>query len=212
MDGVSPSVVTYGALMDALSRRVGALTGGSRAGGRKLPKAATTRSARRFPARWVGCASGGALREEMDDRWRGGSRRAACSARCWRRRRPRRRRRGSLRGCPVQGVRVVRGRWKRPGSRARATRTRRSSRAAVNAGDADRATSEARSGRVKRTAAVFAASIHACGSTSDGADLPAALAIWEDMRAESVEADAMLYATLHGRSGRARSWRASRSG
>ena len=59
------------------------------------------------------------------------------------------------------------------------------------------------SGRVKRTAAVFAAAIHACGSTSDGADLPAALAIWEDMRAESVEADAMLYATLMDVSGRA---------
>ena len=64
MDGVSPGVVTYGALMDALSRRVLELTKADRRAraGESCGKSPTTprASRRRFPApeRWVDCFVG----------------------------------------------------------------------------------------------------------------------------------------------------------
>ena len=202
MDGVSPSVVTYGALMDALSRRVGALTGGSRAGGRKLRKnpddakrAEVSGEVGRLLRRCF------ALREEMDD---AGVVPDACVlnsllAACGRA--------AAAEDLSADALSKAFALYEEmETSRITCDAYTYASliTACVNAGDADRALElYARSGRVKRTAAVFAAAIHACGSTSDGADLPAALAIWEDMRAESVEADAMLYATLMDVSGRA---------
>ena len=202
MDGVSPSVVTYGALMDALSRRVGALTGGSRAGGRKLRKnpddakrAEVSGEVGRLLRRCF------ALREEMDDAVVVpdacvlNSLLAACG------------RAAAAEDLSADALSKAFALYEEmETSRITCDAYTYASliTACVNAGDADRALElYARSGRVKRTAAVFAAAIHACGSTSDGADLPAALAIWEDMRAESVEADAMLYATLMDVSGRA---------
>ena len=78
----------------------------------------------------------------------------------------------------------------------------------VNAGEPERALElYERSGarKVKRTAAVFAAAAHACGSDAlpNGPDLQRALEIWRDMRAEGVPPDAMLYATLVDVAGRA---------
>ena len=78
----------------------------------------------------------------------------------------------------------------------------------VNAGEPERALEVyAKSGekKVKRTAAVFAAAAHACGSDAlpDGPDLQRALDVWRDMRAENVAPDAMLYATLVDVAGRA---------
>ena len=124
MDGVSPSVVTYGALMDALSRRVGALTGGSRAGAKTAEK--PRRREARGGFRRGGSTASSVLRPARGDGRRGGGSRrvraelllAACGRAAAARISPRT-------PCPRRS-RCTR-RWKRPGSRATPTRTRRSS-------------------------------------------------------------------------------------
>jgi len=228
MDRVEPSVVTYGALMDALSRRVLELTNrgsgrtrdSSRDSSRVPPLASLPTDAESDVSSPDALPDGDgylaeeiartlrrcfALREEMDDagiapdEYVLNSMVSAC---------------GRAAVCAPVAKDALR--------RAFAVydemeRSRLSCDAytyaslitgCVNANDPSRALQVyQKSGekKVKRTAAVFAAAAHACGSEAlpNGPDLQRALDVWRDMRNENVAPDAMLYATLVDVAGKA---------
>ena len=225
MDDVEPSVVTYGALMDALSRRVleltnkrrGALTGSRDAPAASLPGAssadASSASSAAEPSAPAALAEEiartlrrcFALREEMDDAGIApdecvlNSMVSAC---------------GRAAACESVAKDALRRAFavydEMESSRLTCDAYTYASLIAgcVNAGEPERALElYERSGarKVKRTAAVFAAATHACGSDAlpGGPDLQRALDVWRDMRAEGVPPDAMLYATLVDVAGRA---------
>ena len=220
MDDVEPSVVTYGALMDALSRRVLELTNkrrGASLEAASLPGAssadASSASSAAEPSAPAALAEEiartlrrcFALREEMDDAGIApdecvlNSIVSAC---------------GRAAACESVAKDALRRAFavydEMESSRLTCDAYTYASLIAgcVNAGEPERALElYERSGarKVKRTAAVFAAAAHACGSDAlpNGPDLQRALEIWRDMRAEGVPPDAMLYATLVDVAGRA---------
>ena len=233
MDNVEPSVVTYGALMDALSRRVLELTmkrrahGGAAVGSRSDALAPSAVAVEAGAAATAGASAADAsasapdavaeevartlrrcfaLREEMDDAGiapdecvlnslvSACARAAVCDAVA----------KDALRRAFAVYDEMERGR----GFSCDAYTYASLIAGCVNAGEPERALELYRKSgekQVKRTAAVFAAAAHACGSDAlpGGPDLPRALDVWRDMRAEGVAPDAMLYATLVDVAGRA---------
>lgn len=217
MDGVAPSVVTYGALMDALSRRVLELTTERKrrgaGGGGAAQTSLTNANDPVAPASAEDLTSEisrtlrrcFALREEMDDSGIApdecvlNSMVSACG-----------------RAAVVESL--AKDALRRAFDVFHEMDTSRLTcdaytyasliAACTNAGDPRRALElydKSGSSKIKRTAAVFAAAAHACGSEllPGGPDLQRALDVWRDMRDENVAPDAMLYATLVDVAGRA---------
>lgn len=204
MDNVEPSVVTYGALMDALSRRVLELT--SAADLRVPDPAGASDVAREVGSLLDRCFD---LREEMDDAGFTpdatllNSLLSACARAAAIK---------PLAAAALDKAFTVYDEMEHENSRLICDAYTYASliKACVNAGEPERALSlydsmahPQRERPVERTPTVYTAALHACAMQKPTADLAKALEIWRDVREARIQPDAMLYATLMDVAGRA---------